>query len=102
MSPQFVGEWHLDGYAFVDTSVGTGVIPSPSDIEEWLLATAGAGWPEFEAQSGLVLTVRGDGTYSERASGAPPMLWYDTEGVQTDSPEPTEGVVRDVPGQSAL
>ena len=102
MLPQFVGEWHLDGYAFVNTSVGTGAIPSPSDIEEWLLVTAGAGWPEFEAQSGLVLTVRGDGTYSERVSGAPPMLWYDTEGVQTDSPEPTEGVVRDVHGQSAL
>jgi hypothetical protein len=30
------------------------------------------------------------------------MLWYDSEGVQTDSPEPTEGVVREVAGRVAM
>jgi hypothetical protein len=103
MLPEFVGDWHLDGYAFVDTFIGPGEPPGPSDIENWLLAVAGTGWPELEARTGLVLVVRGDGTYSERASGeAPPMLWYDTDGVRTDSPEPTKGVVREVPSRPAV
>src|SRR5262245_50359809 len=103
MLPEFVGEWHLDGYAFVDTFIGASDPSDLSAVENWLLAAAGAGWPEVEARTGLVLVIRRDGTYSERASGEKlSLLWYDSDGVQTASPEPTEGVVRGVAGRPVV
>jgi hypothetical protein len=103
MLPEFVGEWHLDGYALVDTFIGASDPSDLSAVQNWLLAAAGAGWPEVEARTGLVLVIRRDGTYSERAPGEKlSMLWYDSDGVQTASPEPTEGVVRGVGGRPVV
>jgi hypothetical protein len=100
MKPEFLGEWHLNAYAYVDTHIGPGDPPAPVDIEDWLFAAAGVGWPELEARTGLELVIRHDGSYSERVVGGElPMLWYESEGVQVDAPEPTEGTVRDVDGR---
>ena len=103
MKPEFLGHWYLDGYALVETGAGPGGPPDPADVENWLLAAAGVGWPEVEALSGLELTIRRDESYSERViGGRRSMLWYDSEGVQTDSPEPTEGTVREVNGRATV
>ena len=103
MKPEFLGDWYLDGHALVEAGAGPGGPPDPADVENWLLAAAGVGWPEVEARSGLELTIRRDESYSERViGGRRSMLWYDSEGVQTDSPEPTEGTVREVNGRATV
>jgi hypothetical protein len=101
MKHEFLGDWYLDGYSFVETGVGPGVPPDPADVENWLLAVGRIGWPEVEARAGLELTLWRDGSYSERAMGGrQSMLWDDSDGVQTDSPEPTEGAAREVTGRA--
>jgi hypothetical protein len=102
MKDNFPGEWTLDGYAFVET--GNPIDPpGPADIANWLLGVAEDGRPRLETRTGLELTIRRDGSYSERVADCKYlMLWYDSEGVQTDSPEPTEGTVREVAGTAAI
>lgn len=102
MKPDFLGKWALDGYAYIEAS-SPGKQPGPADIADWLLARAQADRAELEARTGLELTIRRDGSYSEQVVGdEPSMLWYDSEGVQTDSPGPTEGTIRDVDGRVAV
>ena len=97
MDLNLLGVWHLTGYSYVETHVGSGDSPGPADIAHWLFAAPGAGRPEVEHRTGLELVIRQDSSYSERLlSGRIPMMWYDVDGVLVDSPEPTEGIVREI------
>ncbi len=103
MNPEIVSEWHLSGYGYFNATDRSDEIPDRSDVEDWLLAAAGAGWPELVARAGLVLVIGPDGRYRERLVGGELALpWYDGDGVQVDSPEPSEGEAREVAGRAGM
>jgi hypothetical protein len=102
MNSEFVGEWAPDGYVFIEIGKPTDP-PSPADIANWLLGAEETGRSRMEPRSGLELTIRPDGSFSEQVLGGQhSVLWYDSEGVQTDSPEPSEGSVREIAGADAV
>jgi hypothetical protein len=103
MDLDLLGVWHLTGYAYVDTHIGPGDPPDPADIARWLCAAPGIGWPQVEARTGVELEIWQDASYSERlVGGRIPMMWYDVEGVLVESPEPTEGIVREIIGSDGV
>ncbi|WP_435016029.1 hypothetical protein TA3x_003588 [Tundrisphaera sp. TA3] len=102
MKDDLPGEWTLDGYAFVESGDPIDP-PGPAEIASWLLGVTGVGQPRLEARTGLELTIRLDGSYAERvAGGGDLMLWYDSEGVQTASPGPSEGIAQEIAGTAAV
>jgi len=100
MRPQLVGEWHLNGYAFVETEIEfEGDVPDPEAAEEWLFTGTDVGPLDLMPRSGLELVLHEDGSYSERVTvGGLRLPWYDSQGVQVESPDAGDGTLRESSG----
>ena len=98
---ELAGVWNLSGYAFVESDI-RGEAPE-SAADNWLFARGNVGLRKVTARSGLELTIRADGTFTELVISRPlELLWYDSEGIQVESPEGVvSGVIRDIRGGGA-
>jgi hypothetical protein len=67
--------------------------PDPHGVSKWLNGFDDGLIKEAKATSGLTLTVESDGTFAERAEGAPKVDWFDEEGVLQAQVTPFDGVI---------
>ena len=98
------GTWSLASYSAIDSEVPfEGDDPKPNAPEDWLYGCGREGFAELKPASGISVTIREDGTYSEAKTDADlRLLWFDSKGVQVESPSPTDGVMRQVGNRSFL
>jgi len=93
-----VGSWSLTSYGTIELEVPVDEDDSnPNALDDWLYARGREGFANLKSASGLRITIREDGSYSEaKADPSIPMPWFDSEGVLVESPLPTNGTVRHV------
>jgi hypothetical protein len=96
------GLWQLKEYAYVEQEiVFHGDQPKAEALDDWLFCRGTEGFAELEPQTGLQLSIEPDDTFSEaKTKKKLSLVWYDSEGVEVDSPSAVKGTLRKIRGRS--
>lgn len=95
MTLEIQGEWQLIGSASMNSEVEftSDDEPDPNGVSNWLNGFDETPVADARATSGLTLSTKSDGTFTEVVSGKPEVYWFDEEGVLQAQVTPFNGVV---------
>lgn len=89
------GEWQLVSSASITSEISfiNEDEPDPNGVANWLNGFDDNLLESAKLSSGLVLTIKSDGSFTEVVTGKPEVHWFDVEGVLADEVTPFNGVI---------
>ena len=88
------GEWQLISSASTRSEISfiNEDEPDPNGVTNWLNGLDDSLLESAKQTSGLVLSIKPDGSFTEVVTGKPEIYWFDAEGVLVDEVTPFNGV----------